>query len=471
MSSTSSGQPITKSLSKVILVVLILTLIPVMAFSAQKVTGGSVCKVYKQKVTNQNKVYTCIKSGKKLVWNKGVVVTPTPTPTPTPTHTASPSPTPSPTLATSILSNISSYLNVASCKLINGDNQIGVNQSFQQNPHRVRNNKPIRALIFPIDFPDLVGNSDPLKDFAYVTKGVSDYFKEMSDGKSIFSWTIYPKFVRYGNNVADSNLGGRNTSGYGKFSAEAMRMAMQTVEISAYDLIVYAPPLTTTRAQIAIGPAFVSNSSTQINATMLDGQSYDAKFPYTTAHEIGHLMGLADLYNFDAANEAATTGAQNANDLQFKYMGIFDLMNWAGGAGVELTAWNRWLIDLIGDDQIRCIPSSSTTTLLTPVEIGGGIKGAVIPLSTTEAIVIESRRALRYDKGMSKTSEGVLVYKVNTSISSGFGPMRVVGRLGSTDIWLRDAPLKLKERLEVNGYTIVVIENGEFGDVIKVTKN
>jgi hypothetical protein len=40
---------------------------------AQKITPGSTCKVHNQKVTNQNKVYTCIKSGKKLVWNKGVV--------------------------------------------------------------------------------------------------------------------------------------------------------------------------------------------------------------------------------------------------------------------------------------------------------------------------------------------------------------------------------------------------------------
>jgi M6 family metalloprotease-like protein len=355
---------------------------------------------------------------------------------------------------------------------VNGSNQIAVNQSFQQNPFRVSNTKPIRALIFPIDFPDLIGSSDPQKDFAYITEGVSDYFKQMSDGKSSFIWTIYPRFVRYGTKVADANLGGRNTSGYGTFSDQAMKMAMQNVDASAYDLIIYAPPLTTSRDQIAIGPAFVSNSSSQLNATMLDGQSYDAKFPYTTAHEIGHLMGLADLYNYEAANDsAAKSGTQGAYELQFKYMGIFDLMNWAGGAGVELTAWNRWLIDLISDDQIRCLPTSSTTTLLTPVEVSGGVKGAVIPLSTTEAIVIESRRAIRYDKSMGKESEGVLVYKVNTSISSGLGPMRVVGRPGSKDIWLRDAPLKVNELVVLDGYTIEVIESGEFGDVIKVTKN
>jgi len=71
-----------------ILGMFLFALLPVHAISAQKITPGSTCKVYKQKVTSQNKVYTCIKSGKKLVWGKGVVVkkaTPTPTPTPTPT--------------------------------------------------------------------------------------------------------------------------------------------------------------------------------------------------------------------------------------------------------------------------------------------------------------------------------------------------------------------------------------------------
>ena len=83
------------SLSKVLLIVLALTLIPVTAVSAQKITPGSSCKVLNQKVAYQNKTYTCIKSGKKLIWNKGVAVRkPTPTPTPTPVVTPTPTPTP-----------------------------------------------------------------------------------------------------------------------------------------------------------------------------------------------------------------------------------------------------------------------------------------------------------------------------------------------------------------------------------------
>jgi hypothetical protein len=63
------------SIAKGLLVALAFTLIPASAISAQKVSAGSVCKVQKQKVTYKNKVYKCVKSGKKLVWNKGVANT------------------------------------------------------------------------------------------------------------------------------------------------------------------------------------------------------------------------------------------------------------------------------------------------------------------------------------------------------------------------------------------------------------
>jgi len=82
------------SIGKGLVAALVLASIPVVAFSAQKITPGSTCKVMNQKVVYLSKTYTCIKSGKKLVWNKGVALKATPTPTPTPTPTATPTPTP-----------------------------------------------------------------------------------------------------------------------------------------------------------------------------------------------------------------------------------------------------------------------------------------------------------------------------------------------------------------------------------------
>ena len=88
-----------------LIISLLLSLLPLSAFSAQKITAGAACASLNKKVTYQNKIYTCIKSGKKLIWNKGVsvkVAAPKPTPTPSPTQSqnstpiAEPSPTPKP---------------------------------------------------------------------------------------------------------------------------------------------------------------------------------------------------------------------------------------------------------------------------------------------------------------------------------------------------------------------------------------
>ena len=70
------------------------------------VKPGTVCKKVGQTSTSAGIKYTCVKSGTKLVWNKGVTVKAAPKvdvkpvePTPTPTPTATPTPTPTPTPA------------------------------------------------------------------------------------------------------------------------------------------------------------------------------------------------------------------------------------------------------------------------------------------------------------------------------------------------------------------------------------
>ena len=68
------------SISKGAILALALTFIPLTAVSAQKINPGLTCKVLNQKVVYQNKSYTCNKSGKKLVWSKGIKVTPIPSP-------------------------------------------------------------------------------------------------------------------------------------------------------------------------------------------------------------------------------------------------------------------------------------------------------------------------------------------------------------------------------------------------------
>ena len=74
-----------------ILLALIVALIPTNAVSAQAINAGTACKVLNQKVNFQNTTYSCIKSGKKLLWDKGAPVAATTViPTPTPHSTSAP---------------------------------------------------------------------------------------------------------------------------------------------------------------------------------------------------------------------------------------------------------------------------------------------------------------------------------------------------------------------------------------------
>jgi hypothetical protein len=81
---------------RILAVALSLTLVISVAQAAVKT--GSACSKLGSTSTVSGKKYTCIKSGKKLVWNKGVVVAaPKPSSSPSATPTIKPSPTPTPT--------------------------------------------------------------------------------------------------------------------------------------------------------------------------------------------------------------------------------------------------------------------------------------------------------------------------------------------------------------------------------------
>jgi hypothetical protein len=73
----------------------LLSLVLVTPPSSAAVKAGSACTKQGVKQISGGKSFTCVKQGKKFVWNKGVAVKkPAPTATPKATPTAAPTPTP-----------------------------------------------------------------------------------------------------------------------------------------------------------------------------------------------------------------------------------------------------------------------------------------------------------------------------------------------------------------------------------------
>jgi hypothetical protein len=99
------------------------------------------------------------------------------------------------------------------------------------------------------------------------------------------------------------------------------------------------------------------------------------------------------------------------------------------GIAPEYTAWHKWKLGWLDDDQIACVaPDSdegSSTFTLSAIETSGGdgSKAVVVPVNETVAIVAEARTTLGEDGEV--CSPGVLIYAVYMDLLTGEGPMRV----------------------------------------------
>lgn len=240
-------------------------------------------------------------------------------------------------------------------------------------------------------------------------------------------------------------------------------MADANVDFSAADsVLVMVPPQA---SGVSYGPAFGANA--------LEGYAADRRIfanGVTSGadlvgwgflwlnHETGHIMSLPDLYAYEY-------DTSNYED-QHRFVGGFSLMGYIDGNAPELFAFERWQLGWLDDNQIYCHQTGDAIVTLSAIETAGGTKAVMVPITDAKAIVVESRRALGYDQNIVKA--GALVYLVNTSVSSGQGPILVYPAL-ENDPHRDQSPLAAGESVTVEGVTITVLDATEEGDTMQVT--
>jgi len=171
--------------------------------------------------------------------------------------------------------------------------------------------------------------------------------------------------------------------------------------------------------------------------------------PLVVAHEFGHVLGLQDLYS------------KNEDDPS-PFVGDFDLMSNASedSAAPSLLGWDRWRLGWISDTSVVCVkPNAENRITLSPLQTGKGTLLAVVRLSATSALVMESRHPIGIDSKLA--TSGVLVYIVDTTIDTTEGPMRVQLAPNAT---LADALLEVGEYLKSAGWTVSVTRNEAWGN-------
>jgi M6 family metalloprotease-like protein len=398
----------------------------------------------------------------RLAWARFVAPKPTPVLAP---------PSPIPVFGpNSPISGADSFSSADYCRIQDGFDYF-TKTGFPQHEQMKRTGSKLVVQLIHIDFADVVAAGKPSDDKAFWTEGVSKFLGDMSNGAAEFEWRSTDSYSRMARTLASyrvTRAGGGNTL---VLVQDAIAIADEKIDYSGVDFVVAVLPPNTPRELSDVSPAlmlskndsFRTNEGRVYRATLVGG---DMRFPeghLLLTHEFGHLLGLNDYYWYGWRQGMVYED-------QFKFMGNFDNMNFAPGKSREWTAWSRWIIDFLPDSKVLCAKDGveANARLDAVSKISTAPQLLVIRTSSTEAIAVESRRNTRHDSKASSASNGLLVYKIDSKIMNGQGPLRIVRKPGSVDALFSDAPLKAGESLVVGSWKITNIEAGADWDVAKI---
>lgn len=368
------------------------------------------------------------------------------------------------------VSSVKEFSDIKPCRLVEKDNSYPgrphMASGFPMPSQRAKLDEQLVVQVIPVDFADLRTTSQPATDFLDATTAIENFWERQATNKVDIVFRIPSSYIQLPKKVSEYNLSSKFPNFDGKAYSDYVKAAVEVsdpqVDFTGVDVVILAHTPKASAKQIGTFIAEAGMPGSNLIFQTAEGPIYNTMIQggdsprdiHNWMHEFGHMLGVTD-----------SGGVGN--------MG-FDIMLWYGVP--ELSAWNRFVLGVLQDSQINCVTKASASThWLRPVAWPGSqLEAVVIPLSESKAIVVESRRRTGYDASLGKESEGALVYTVDTTKSghTGSGPFTIVGpkRMTKIVMWSLDAPLKKGESVSVEGWKIINLESGSFGDVIKVAK-
>jgi len=351
------------------------------------------------------------------------------------------------TMATTTTSTLPEGLTASTSCQISDFAYVGVGVGFPRSSERLQSTGDVQVAVLFADFPDVTATRTPEEMFALID-GTEEFFETVSYGDLRIELIPHFEWLRMSGTASSYSDAIRTYEGHKAWIEEAAVLADPDFDFDGIDEIVV---LATPRADvIGYGPTWTGgnfpNGSVVLDGTSItNGVTSGVDILYWgflwLPHEMGHSLSFVDVYDYDGGPG---------------FSGEFSLMNDIAADAPEYFAWERWHAGWLDDDQVLCVDDDHTATL-SPIEIAGGVKAAVIKVDSSRVVVIESRRALGYDAAL--TDEGAVVYVVDTSIASGYGPIEVMNSKQA---------LSPGESITVDGVTVTVLDATDDGDTIEI---
>ncbi len=441
-------------------VTLTLGLLQPIATAAPK--PGTACKKAGQSSTSAGIKYTCVKSGKKLVWNKGVAL-----------KKAEPAPAPSAETKVEVKNLLSSDPRITPfsaltsmdiCKTVDKTpdyawgGKILHRNGFPRPDFSVAGKKSAKILVVPIIFNDLPFREEKIQRGQIFSSDVDllnetiplikESFKSLSVKRFEVEIEVLPKSQWFVFN-RDNPLSG--VWGVDNFTTlmEIIEKEKPDFNFDGYDTFAFIsgnglPGQMGLGSAQASHPRVKNSKSGFINAILMLGGITNTTL---WVHEFGHsLFSFEDLYLFSQASSGAP---RKLGELSVPSK--WDLMS--DSSKVSLLGWNKFLIGWLYDSEVRCISEQkSTIHYLSNRETSNDTKLLTINLAPGVTLAAEAKNA-------SGTDKGLLLYLINTHISHGEGPILTQNTLitkGQSKSWL--------------GWQFNVLDSNEEGVLIEAVK-
>ncbi len=376
-------------------ILLLSSSLPLISANAAAKAGGACTKAGLTSVTS-GKTFTCIKSGKKLVWNKGISTT-----------------------TSAQFTEVGATVDVESCKLLDArSNKLQPNNvGFPLQEDIIPVKGEINVIVIPVDFSDKPGNQIPNSYLFEQTKKMNDWYKYFSADKASLSFQIGSEWVRAPK--PDSNyLVPKNIANSPGIAGEIQYMLAQDIVTAAgnkFDfkksnvIFFYMPTIksvdydmggrgiTLNTPEGSKKYFFWGGGAYHFDNRNLNANTKKEKMWAFWIHEMLHSQGLA-------LHSPANGSSSGLHTDQY-------------GLSLAIDSWELFRLGWVENSNIKCLDVSkdlNNRLVLKPVEMGSKeAKFAVVKLNSYEALVVESRRPIGYSKEWRPDQQGILVYRID----------------------------------------------------------
>jgi len=351
-------------------------------------------------------------------------------------------------------SDLSLFSDIDACRITDGDPELtNMTAGFPIPKGRIDLRTGANVHIIGVDFIDKpAGNGSPQEQNEIYTDAIQAFYESQSSVPLRFEWNWNPSWITMPKSINDYGLGGDFFSGkfngdaYWEFTRNLIKQVDKETDFSGANFLFIVFPKRLTSEEIGTFVVhtqedYITDEGQIPNLIIAGGNYVDSD---TYIHEFGHGLGLTDI------RDTTDVGNQKSDGM------YYDMMN--NPEYPELLVWHRFLLSFLEDSQLHCKESKEESVhWLVPVASQSKeVKGVVVPISETEAIIVESRRPIGYDTLLTGSLIGAVVYTLDSKVPYRRTPVKVV------DV------LALGESVEVMGYRFSVVESGDFGDVVEI---